>query len=84
MVSSINIALVANWLFCLSVMSDSLQSARQAPLSMGFSRRQYWSGETCPPPGNLSDSGIEPASLMSRALADGFVTAKTTWEVMLP
>ena len=34
-----------------------------APLSMGFSRQEYWSGLLCPPPGDLPDPGIEPASL---------------------
>ena len=51
--------------------------ASQAPLSMGFSRQEYWSGLPCPPPGDLLDSGIEPASLASPALADGCFT---TWE----
>jgi len=32
---------------------------------MGFSRREYWSGLPFPPPGDLPDPGIEPASLMS-------------------
>ena len=41
--------------------------ARQAPLSMGFSRQEYWSGLPCPPPGDLSDPGIELTSLMSLA-----------------
>ena len=36
----------------------------QAPLSMGFSRQEYWSGVPCPPPGDFPDSGIEPGSLM--------------------
>ena len=34
----------------------------QAPLSMGFSRQEYWSGLPCPPPGDLPDLGIEPGS----------------------
>ena len=34
--------------------------AHQAPLSMGFSRQEYWSGLTCPSPGDLPDLGIEP------------------------
>ena len=42
-----------------------------APLSMGFSRQEYWSGLPCPPPGDLPDPGIEPASLISLALAGG-------------
>ena len=37
--------------------------ARQAPLSMGFSRQQYWSGFPCPSPGHLSNPGMEPASI---------------------
>ena len=37
----------------------------QAPLSMGFSRQEYYSGLPCPPPGDLPDPEIEPASLMS-------------------
>ena len=36
--------------------------ACQAPLSMGFSRQQYWSGLPFPPPGDLPDPGIEPGS----------------------
>ena len=43
--------------------------ARQAPLSMGFSRQEYWSELPCLPPDDLSDPGIEPASLVSPALA---------------
>ena len=48
--------------------------ARQAPLSMGSSRQEYWSGLPCPPPGDLPSPGIEPASLVSPALAGGFFT----------
>ena len=54
--------------------------AHQAPLSMGFSRQEYWSGLPCPPPGDLPDSGIEPESLMSPALAGRFFTTSATWE----
>ena len=36
--------------------------AHRAPLSMGFSRQEYWSGLSCPPPGDLPDPGIEPRS----------------------
>ena len=56
-----------------SVASDSLQPpctvARQAPLSMGFSRQEYWSGLTFPSLGGLPDPGIKPGSLASPALA---------------
>ena len=37
--------------------------ARQAPLSMGFFRQEYWSGLPCPPPRDLPDPGIKSASL---------------------
>ena len=37
--------------------------ACQAPLSVGFSRQEYWSGLPCPLPGDLPDPGIEPVSL---------------------
>ena len=36
--------------------------ACQAPLSVGFSRQEYWSGLPCPPPGDLSNPEIEPRS----------------------
>ena len=52
--------------------------ARQAPLSMGFSRQEYWSGLLCPPPGDRPNPGIEPGSLV---LAGGFFTTSATWEV---
>ena len=38
--------------------------ASQAPLSMGFSRQEYWSGLTHPPPGDLPEPGIEPLCLL--------------------
>ena len=50
----------------------------QAPLSMGFSRQEYWSVVPFPPPGDLPDLGTEPASLTSPALAGGFFTTSTT------
>ena len=42
--------------------------AHQAPLSMGFSRQEYWSGLLLPPPGDLPDPGIEPVSRIGRQL----------------
>ena len=52
----------------------------QAPLSMGFSRQEYWSGLPCPPPGNLPDPRIKPESLMPPALAGRFFTTSATWK----
>ena len=53
--------------------------ARQAPLSMGFSRQGYWSGLPFPPPGDLPMPGMEPTSLLSPALAGKFFTTSATW-----
>ena len=47
--------------------------ARQAPLSMGFPRQEYWNGLPFSSPGNLPDSGIEPTS---PALTGGFLTTE--------
>ena len=52
----------------------------QAPLSMGFSRREYWSKLPFPPPEDLPNPGIEPSSLMSPVLAGRFFITSTTWE----
>ena len=54
--------------------------ALQAPLSMGFSRQEYWSGLPCSPQGDLPDPGIEPISLMCPTLAGESFTTGATWE----
>ena len=51
--------------------------ACHAPMSVGFSRQEYWSGLPCPSPGDLPNAGIKPTSLMSFALAEGFFTTST-------
>ena len=56
--------------------------AHQAPLFMGFSRQEYWSGLPCPPPGDLPDPGVKPVSLMPPTLAGRFFTTSTTREVL--
>ena len=52
-------------------LSDSFETkwtvARQAPLSVEFSRQEYWSGLPCPSPGDFPDPGIKPSSLMCPA-----------------
>ena len=45
---------------------------------MGFSRQEYWSGLSCPPPGDLSHPGTELESLESPALIGGFFTTNIT------
>ena len=52
----------------------------QSPLSMGFSRQEYWSGLPFPSPGDLPDPGIERCSLLCPELAGGFFTTSAPWE----
>ena len=54
-----------------------------APLSLDFSRPEYWSGWQCSPAGEPPDPGIEPTSLVSPALAGGFFNISATWKVHL-
>ena len=67
---------------CVQLSVTPWTVACKAPLSMGFSRQEYWSGLPCLPPGDLPDPGIEPESLRSPALAGGFFTASATWEAL--
>ena len=48
---------------CVRFFATLWTVAHPAPLSMGFSREEYWSGLPCPPPGDLPDPGIKPASV---------------------
>ena len=57
------------WLGRVRLFASPSTVARQAPLSMEFSRQEYWSGLPLPPPEDLSDTGMESAS---PALAGGF------------
>ena len=61
-------------------LSDPMDHSPQAPVSMGFSGQEYWSGLPCPPPGDLPHPGVEPACLKSPALAGGFFTTSANWE----
>ena len=59
--------------------------ARQSPLTMahGFLRQEYWNGLSFPSLGDLPDSGFEPTSLASPALAGRFFTNSDTSEIPL-
>ena len=61
----------------VSLFATPWTMACQAPLSMGFSRQEYWSGLPFPSLGVLPNTGIEPMSLMSPALAGGLFTTST-------
>ena len=57
---------------CAQSCLTSWTVARQVPLSMGFSRQEYWSGLPLPPAGNFPNPETEPVSLSSPTLAGGF------------
>ena len=67
---------------CVQLFADPWTVARQAPLSMRFSRQEYWSGLPSPLSGDLPNPEIKPTSLMSPALAGGFFTTNATWEAL--
>ena len=69
-------------LSCVLLFATLWTVSCQAPLSMGFSWQEYWSGLSCPPPGDLPDPGTEPASFKSLALAGRFFTTSTTWDAL--
>ena len=68
---------------CLQLFATLWTIACQAPLPMGFSKQEYWSGLPCHPPGDLLDPGIKPTFLMIYALAGRFFTTSTTWEALM-
>ena len=59
---------------CVQLFETPQTVAHQAPLSMGFSRQEYWSRLPFPPPGDLPDPEFQPTSLASPALASGIFT----------
>ena len=65
---------------CVQLFGTLWTVACEAPLSMGFSRQEYWSGVPFPSLGDFLDTGIEPTSLISPALGGGFFTTSATWE----
>ena len=65
---------------CVQLYVTQWNVACQAPLSIIFSMQEYWSELPFPSSRDLPDPGIEPASLMSPALAGGYFTTSTTWE----
>ena len=73
-------------MFSCYVVTDSFATpwtvAHHAPLYIGSSRQEHWSGLPCPPPGDLPDPGIESVSLRSPELAGRFFTTSTTWKAM--
>ena len=70
-------ACVLSHFSCVWLFANLCTVAHQVPLSMGFSRQEYWTGLPCPSPADLPNPGIEPTSLMFPALAGGFFTKQT-------
>ena len=68
---------------CVQLFATLWSIARQAPLSMGFSRQEHWSGLPRLSPEDLTDPGIQPTSLTSPALAGRIFTTSATKEVPL-
>ena len=64
---------------CVQLFVTLQTIACQDPLSMGFSRQEYWSGLPWPPPGDLPELRIEPEALTSAAMASRFFTTSATW-----
>ena len=64
---------------CVRLFANLWTVARQAPLSMEFSREEYWSELPCPAPGDLPDPRIQPASHKSPALAGRLFITSATW-----
>ena len=68
---------------CVQLFVTLWTVARKSPLSMGFSRQEYWSGLWCPPPGDLPDPGIEPVSLRSPTLGGRVFIISATWKARI-
>ena len=69
-----------SWLCVLSHLQPPWTVARQVPVSMEFSRQEYWSELPFPTPGDLPNLGIKPTSLSSPVLAGWFFTNCSTLE----
>ena len=78
--SSCMCACMLSHLTCIRLFVSLWTIACQAPLSMGFSKQEYWSGLPWPPPRFLCNPGIGPTALSSPTLAGGFFTTSATWE----
>ena len=72
---------VLRYFSCVQIFATLWTVTCQAPLFMGFSRQEYWSGLPISHPGDLPDPRIEPASLMPPALAGRVFTTSATCEV---
>ena len=68
---------------CVQLFATLWTVTCQAPLSKGFSSQEYWSGLPWPPPGDLSNLGIKPASRMPPAQSGRFFTTTAIWKPLI-
>ena len=73
--TSMNMCYVAS---VMSIPCDPMDCSPRGSTLYGFSRQEYWNELLCSPPWDLPNSGVEPASLKSPALAGRFLTMSTT------
>ena len=75
----------ANSLQPFPTLCSPMDHTRQAPLSMGFVRQEFWSGLPLPSPGDLPNQGTGPATLKSPALVGRFFNiappGKSRWHI---
>ena len=76
------VCVCASCYFSCVWLCDPMDCTCQAPMSMRFSRQEYWSVLPWHPSRDLSDRGIEPVSLTYPTLAGGFFTTRATWEAL--
>ena len=69
---------------CVQLCATLWTIACQSPLSVGFSKQEYWSGLPFPLPGDLPNLGIKLVSLIFPALAGRFFITSITWEALSP
>ena len=69
-------------LSCLTLLSTADRSLPDFSVR-GILQASILHGLPCPPPGDISDPGIKPTSLMSPALVGGFFTTGTSWETLV-
>ena len=75
---TLNVYMHAKFLHSCLTLCSSMDHSPQASLFTGFSRQEYWSRLSCPPPGDLPNSEMEPVSPASPALAGRFSTTSAT------
>ena len=84
MLHYINIVMHATSLQSCLTLCDPVDCSPPAPLSMGFSKQENWSGLLCPSPGNLPHPGIEPVSSAAPTLQADSLPPRTLIDNKIP